>query len=99
MYEELFAAAGEAGAKSGAWEEKLPPEERELLPLFKDWLVQTEGKADATASAYRSYVAQAMVRLREGTGWKDLTTDIRSAVNAFIRFASALKELEGEPEA
>lgn len=94
MYEELFAAAGETGARNTEWESRLPADERELLPAFEEWLQvgDEKPKSQATARAYRAYVAQAMVRLREGAEWKGLTTDIRSAVNAFIRFASALKE-------
>jgi hypothetical protein len=89
MYEELRKAVQEAGGKSGAWEDKLNADEALLLPLFQEWLTATDKKADATATAYRGYVAQAIVRLREGETWKDLSTDIRSAVRAFMRFTTA----------
>jgi hypothetical protein len=96
MYEELFKAAGDAGAKGKAWEDQLPQDERDLLPGFQEFLERTEGKSEATSRAYRSYVAQAMCKLRGGDSWKDLTTDVRSAVNAFIRFSAALAELAGD---
>jgi hypothetical protein len=99
MYEELRRAVGEAGGKTGAWEDKLPAEERELLPAFQEWLTQTDNKADATATAYRGYVAQAIVRMREGESWKDLSTDIRSAVRAFVRFCDAFQALCGAERA
>lgn len=94
MFEELFEAAGEAGAKGLSWEQELPEDERELLPIFESWLQSAEGKSESTAKAYRNYVAQAMVKLRKGEEWKKLSTDVRSGVNAFIRFAAALKEAE-----
>jgi hypothetical protein len=101
MYEELFEAVGAAGAKSGAWEDKLQEDERELLPIFQEWLTAEDNKADSTATAYRGYVAQAIVRLREGETWKDLNTDIRSAVRAFRRFCDEFQALcasENPPE-
>jgi hypothetical protein len=89
VYEDLFKAAEEGSTKT-EWEQQLEPEVLQDLEAFHAWLVLPEpdgdGKKESTAGAYKGYVAQALVRVDKGEGWSALSTDIRSAVNAFKRF-------------
>lgn len=85
--------------KSGAKAlEALDPETRALLDAFGTWLEEADGKSPATAKAYKSYVATALVKMQEGGDWSDLSTDVRSGVNAFVRFSNDLVEAEGPDE-
>jgi hypothetical protein len=89
VYEDLFKAAEEGSTKT-EWEQQLEPEVLQDLEAFHEWLKKPEpegdGKAESTAGAYKGYVAQALVKVAEGATWGQLSTDIRSAVNAFKRF-------------
>lgn len=110
MYEDLFKAAEEGSTKT-EWEQQLEPEVLRDLEAFHEWLKKPEpegdGKAESTAGAYKGYVAQALVRIDKGEGWKAFSTDIRSAVNAFKRFLKsrgvdvviADEDEDGDPEA
>lgn len=87
MYEELLELAGDSTTTAKGAEQKLDPAVVEILDKFETWLVEVDGKAESTAGSYRGMVAQAIVRVRdEHIKWTDLSTDHRSAVNAFVRF-------------
>jgi len=68
--------------------EALDPETRAILDAFEEWLQKGDGKSKATAKAYKSYVAGALLAMQDGKTWDDLTTDVRSGVNAFVRFSA-----------
>lgn len=70
--------------------EALDPDVREILEDFAAWLEESDGKSPATAKAYKSYVATALATMKEPGDWDNLTTDIRSGVNAFVRYSSSL---------
>jgi len=87
MYEKLLELAGDSSTTAKGAELKLDPAVIEILAAFEEWLVEKDGKAESTAGSYRGMVAQAIVRVRdENIKWTDLSTDHRSAVNAFTRF-------------
>jgi uncharacterized protein YndB with AHSA1/START domain len=71
--------------------EALDPETRAILDEFEAWLEAADGKSKATAKAYKSYVAGALLVMQDGKTWDDLTTDVRSGVNAFVRFSQAVQ--------
>lgn len=72
----------------GKYLDQLTPESREVLGIFEKWLVDAEGKSESTARAYKGYVAQALVLITEDPD-VELSTDIKSAVNALRRFQRA----------
>jgi hypothetical protein len=82
--------------------EALDPETRGILEAFTSWLEDVDGKSPATAKAYKSYVATAIAKMESGETWDDMTTDVRSGVNAFVRYTETLKDeieaLEDETE-
>ena len=52
-------------------------------------------KSESTARAYKGYVAQAIVMLTEDSSY-ELSTDVKSAINALHRFQQAMKVSEFE---
>ena len=83
------AFATRSGATTGTYESQLSADQVETLDQFVAWLKDedpTGTKTDNTANSYRSYVAQALVHFKAGGVRKDLSTDVRSGVNAFARF-------------
>lgn len=71
---------------------KLDAEVVEILDGFAEWLQSDDGKTQATARAYKSYVATALVAMQDGESWDSFSTDVRSGVRAFQRFSAALAE-------
>lgn len=71
---------------SGDREAVLAPEVRDQLDKFVEWLRKTEGKTEATARSYRSYMVTA---LTSGKSWDDLGSDVRSGCRAFARFSES----------
>ena len=92
----------QVGEKSsaGKYLDKLTDDSREVLDEFETWL-KTEGcdpkgvKSESTARAYKGYVAQAIVMLTEDPSY-ELSTDVKSAINALHRFQQAMKVSEAE---
>jgi hypothetical protein len=76
-------------APTGTFEGQLSAEENAQLDAFVAWL-RTEDpkgtKTENTSNSYKSYVAQALVHFKAGGTRADLSTDVRSGVNAFARF-------------
>lgn len=71
--------------------EALDPETREILGEFAEWLQTSDPagtKTEATARAYKAYVASALAAMDAGKSWDDLSTDVRSGVKAFRRFVA-----------
>lgn len=68
---------------SGDRESVLDSETRAKLDEFVAFL-QDEGKTQATARSYRSYMVTALISDKD---WDELTSDVRSAVRAFARFS------------
>lgn len=77
------------GRRGGEHLSRLTDESREVLELFQDWLVKVESKSESTARAYKGYVAQALCYIKDGGDIKDLSTDVKSALNALKRFREA----------
>lgn len=81
----LIANIPEASAeRTGKFESMLDDETRGILASFVEHLV-TEGKTTATAQSYKSYVAKALALELD---WADMSSDVRSAVKAFAKFAA-----------
>lgn len=78
--------------------EALEPETREVVEDFARWMVDEDGKSEATAKAYKSYVATALVAMAEGKDWDELSTDVRSGVNAFVRYSKTLRAESADPD-
>jgi hypothetical protein len=74
-----------ASKSGGKYLDQLTPESREVLGIFEKWLVETDNKSEATARAYKGYVAQALVLIEEDPD-VELSTDVKSAINALRRF-------------
>jgi hypothetical protein len=72
----------------GKYLDQLTPESREVLGHFEKWLTEVDGKSDATARAYKGYVAQALVLIQDDPD-VELSTDVKSAINALRRFQKA----------
>jgi geranylgeranyl pyrophosphate synthase len=66
----------------GDRESVLPTETRHELDEFVKFL-RAEGKTEATARSYRSYVVTA---LTSGDTWDEFSSDVRSALRALARF-------------
>ena len=84
---QAFSSPGKA--PTGSFEARLSAEEIETLDRFVVWLREADPKGlktENTSNSYRSYVAQALVHFKDGGRREDLSTDIRSGVNAFSRF-------------
>jgi hypothetical protein len=79
-FNELFQRAQTTSGASGKYDSKLDPATRQLLTEFVTWL-KADGKSDATARSYRSYMAKAIA---EPTA--KLTSDQRSAIRKFEEF-------------
>lgn len=77
------------GKGGGKYMEQLTPESREVLDMFQTWLITDDNKSDGTARSYKLYVAQAICHVTDGGDIKDLSTDVRSALNALKRFQDA----------
>lgn len=75
--------------RSGKYMDRLTDESREVLGLFKTWLVTDDHKSQGTANGYSGYVAQALCHIEDGGDVKELSTDVRSALNALRRFHDA----------
>lgn len=69
---------------AGNREAPLSAEVRESLDAFVEAL-KDEGKTEATARSYRSYMVTAFLALARGEGWDDFTSDVRSACRAYAR--------------
>jgi hypothetical protein len=69
---------------AGDRESGFTPETRANLDAFVDALV-ADGKTEATARSYRSYMVTALLAMDKGQTWEDLTSDVRSAVRAYAR--------------
>ena len=80
-----------AAKGGGKYLDKLTPESREVLAVFEAWLREADNKSETTARAYKGYVAQAMVLITEDPD-VELSTDVKSAVNALRRFKVAVAE-------
>jgi hypothetical protein len=87
------------GGKTGDVLAKLDEDTREALEAFKAWLTSDDGKSEATARAYKTYVAQAIVHFKDGGDWDGLSTDQRSGVRAFGRYSETLSAAEDADEA
>lgn len=98
MFEDLFEQIPEQKRQT-KYLSRLTPVERQNLDHFEEWLVAIDGKTATTAKAYKTYVAQAMCHFKDGGTYEDLSTDIRSGINAVQRFASAIEQIENELEA
>jgi len=87
---ELLGKVGAGSSRSGKYLDRLTPETQEVLELFREWLLESDPngpKSSATANAYKGYVAQALCHIEDGGDVSELTTDVRSALNALKRFA------------
>jgi len=87
--QDLLEAAEASSKSSSKYISRLTEDSVEVLDQFAEWLVSAEGKATSTASAYRVYVAQALCHIEDGGEVKDLSTDVKSALNALQRFSEA----------
>lgn len=89
--DDLLAQVPGGGRNGGKFLDRLTPESREVLELFQDWLTNDplEKKSESTARAYKGYVAQALCHIQDGGDVKDLSTDVKSALNALKRFREA----------
>ena len=88
--------------RSSKYMDRLEDGTREVLELFQTWLVEEDGKAASTAAGYKVYVAQAMCHIEDGGNVQELSTDVKSALNALKRFSesdTALLHDAGEDEA
>lgn len=83
---ELLEKVPAHGQSGGKYLDQLTPESREVLDKFQVWLVKVDGKKESTATGYKGYVAQALVHIEGGGQVKDLSTDVKSALNALKRF-------------
>lgn len=77
-------------ARSSKWMDRVTDDSREVLELFQAWLTESDGKSEATARAYKVYVAQALCTIQDGGDVQELSTDVRSALNALRRFQQAV---------
>jgi hypothetical protein len=76
-------------APTGTFEAQLSAEENKALDEFVEWLRTSDPKGqktENTSNSYKSYVAQALVHFKAGGTREQLSTDVRSGVNAFARF-------------
>jgi hypothetical protein len=77
------------GKGAGKYMERLTDDSREVLDAFQTWLVTDDGKAETTARSYKLYVAEALCHVIDGGNVSELSTDVRSALNALKRFQEA----------
>lgn len=83
--EELSKLTAQAKARpSGDREAVLSQEVRKVLDGFVEAL-RKDGKTEATSRSYRSYMVTALLLQRDGKGWDEFSSDVRSAVRAFER--------------
>lgn len=90
MHDQIQELIGQIPGKgSSKYMERLTDESREVLEVFQTWLVTDDGKSESTARGYKLYVAQAICHLEDGGNVQELSTDVRSALNALKRFQEA----------
>lgn len=73
---------------AGDRESVLSSDTRALLDSFVEWLQSAEGKTQATARSYRSYVVTA---LTNGKSFAQQTSDVKSGVRALARYSETLE--------
>ena len=81
MFNNLTSKVPTGTTRTGTY--RLPAEQEAYLDEFVEWLQSAEGKTRGTAQSYRSHCAKAEFM---GLEWKDMTSSIRSAVDALKRF-------------
>lgn len=87
--DDLLAKVPGGGKGGGKYLDRLTAESREVLDLFQEFLVQEEEKSESTARAYKGYVAQALCHIEDGGDVQEMSTDVKSALNALKRFREA----------
>jgi hypothetical protein len=99
--QKLLGKVGEGSSRASKYLDQLTPESREVLELFREWLLESDPagpKSSATANAYKGYVAQALCHIQDGGDIMELSTDVRSGLNALKRFAAS-GVVEFDPDA
>lgn len=87
--QELLGKVGSGSNRSSKYMDRLTPGSREVLELFQKWLVESDDKSEATSRQYKVYVAQALCHIQDGGELSDLSTDVRSGLNALKRFSDS----------
>lgn len=87
----MFDDFEEEAGSSGSWISQLSQADRDALESWVQTL-KAIGMTEASARSYKSYVAQATVRLSRGESFESLTNDVKSGVRKYKAYRKANKK-------